>query len=86
VLLRSVRTVIDPLECQANRVDVKKKRGHFRYDAIVAQFLDFLARHPKRPMRLMWRSAPSVRPAKSNWEWDRSAFSLYAECISRGRL
>jgi len=52
VLLRSVRTVIDPLECQANSVDVKKKRGHFRYDAIVAQFLDFLARHPKRPMPL----------------------------------
>ena len=51
--LRSLRTFIDPLACQADGVDVKTKKGRpSRHNAIVARFLAFLATHPNRPLCL----------------------------------
>ena len=47
--LTSVRTPIDPLECQAN---VKTRKGRSPHYATIARFLEFLATHPNRPLCL----------------------------------
>jgi transcriptional regulator GlxA family with amidase domain len=47
-----VLTSIDPLECQADGVNVETKTGCGRRKAIVARFLKFLAAHPNRPLYL----------------------------------
>jgi transcriptional regulator GlxA family with amidase domain len=46
------RSSIDPLDCQAIRVDVEPKTGRSRHDARVARFLEFLTAHPNRPLCL----------------------------------
>ena len=50
--LSSVRTTIDPLECQADGVDVQTKTGGSRHNAIIARFLEFSTAHPNRPLCL----------------------------------
>ena len=46
--LSSMRTFIDPLECQADQT----KTGLSRHNATIARFLEFLAAHPNRPLCL----------------------------------
>lgn len=52
MLLSSVPTFSDPLECQAIRVDVRPKTGRIYHDAILARFLEFLTVHPNRALYL----------------------------------
>ena len=52
VPLSSVLTSIDPLECQADGVDVQTKTGRSRHNAIIARFLEFSTAHPNRPLCL----------------------------------
>ena len=51
--LSSVRTAIDPHECQADAADVKtKKPPSSRHNALIARYLEFLANNPSRPLCL----------------------------------
>lgn len=50
--LRSVRTFVDPLECQPDGAAVRTANGRRRHNASITRFLEFLAAHPNRPLRL----------------------------------
>jgi len=53
VPLSSVRTTIDPLECQADVADEKtRKHRSSRHNALIARYLEFLANNPNRPLCL----------------------------------
>jgi transcriptional regulator GlxA family with amidase domain len=47
-----VLTSIDPLECQADGVNLETKTGRGRHKVMVARFLKYLAAHPNRPIYL----------------------------------